>query len=118
MYAGININSVKIYAFILTGALSGLAGAFLVSRFNIASGLVGTTTNIFVITAVLLGGVSLKGGEGSVFKAFQGLLLIGIIENAIIGLGAHSSIKLIIMGTLLIIILSIDGVYVRKSQFI
>lgn len=116
-YANIKVNKIKISAFILTGILSGLAGVFLVSRFNIASGALGATTPLFVITAVLIGGVSLSGGEGNVFKAFQGLLLVGVVENAMIMLKLYSSVKLIVMGLLLILTLIVDSIHTTKEKY-
>lgn len=115
--AGIKVERVKFIAFVLTGALAGLAGVLLASRFNIASGALGASTPLFVITAVLIGGVSLAGGEGSVFKAFQGLLLVGVVESALIHLDVYSSVKLMAMGGLLVLTLVIDGIYTHKRSF-
>ncbi|MFV2034639.1 MAG: ABC transporter permease [Halocynthiibacter sp.] len=116
-YAGINADRIKLVAFVLTGVFAGFAGVLLASRFNIASGALGASTPLFVITAVLIGGVSLAGGEGSVFKAFQGLLLVAVVENALIRLDVYSSVKLMVMGGLLILTLVIDSIYTRKQQF-
>lgn len=116
-YAGINVDRIRLLAFVLTGALAGLAGVLLASRFNIASGALGASTPLFVITAVLIGGVSLAGGEGSVFKAFQGLLFVGVVENALIMLGVFSSVKLLVIGSLLVLTLVIDSIYTRRKSF-
>lgn len=116
-YANIPVNLIRISVFVITGMLAGIAGVLLVSKYNIASYLLGDDTAIVVITAVMLGGVSLSGGEGSVLKAFQGLLLIGVIDNTMVQLRIYSSVKLMILGLLLIIILSFDGVYIRKAKY-
>ncbi len=70
-YANIPVNLIRISVFVITGMLAGIAGVLLVSKYNIASYLLGDDTAIVVITAVMLGGVSLSGGEGSVLKAFK-----------------------------------------------
>jgi ribose transport system permease protein len=116
-YSNINVDKVRIQVFVLAGTLSGVAGMLLVSRFNVASGAIGKNIPIFVILAVLLGGVSLSGGEGSVFRAFQGLMLFALIENIFLTLNIHTSYKFIVMGVILIITLSIDGVYSMRARY-
>jgi ribose/xylose/arabinose/galactoside ABC-type transport system permease subunit len=116
-YANIRVNRIRLSAFVITGALSGLAGVLLVARYNIASGAIGQSIPLFVITAVLLGGVSLSGGEGSVFKAFWGLLLVGVIDNSLMLLKVYSSVKFMIMGVLLILMLVIDGIYINRMKY-
>ena len=116
-YANIKVDRIRMSAFALTGSLSGLAGVLLVSKYNIASWELGTNTPLFVITAVLLGGVSIAGGEGSLLRAFQGLLLIGVIDSTMINLKVYPSVKFIVLGLLLIIMLSIDGVRIRRAKF-
>ena len=117
-YANIKVTGIRISVFVLTGSLSGLAGVLLASKYNVASWQIGTNTPLFVITAVLLGGVSLLGGEGSVLNAFQGLLLVGVIDNVMLVMKTHSSVKFMILGVLLIIIISIDGLYIRKAKYL
>lgn len=117
-FFGIKVEMVRIAAFVLTGFLAGLAGVLLASKINIASGRIGLNTAILVITAVLLGGVSLSGGEGSVFKAFQGMLLIGILNNAMVILQINDFIQDIIRGSILIIILIIAGVSINRAKYI
>jgi ribose transport system permease protein len=117
-FFGININRVKISAFVITGFLAGLAGVLLASKLNIASGRIGLNTAILVITAVLLGGVSLSGGEGSVFKAFQGILLIGILNSAMVVLQTNSFIQIMIRGFILILILVIDSIHVNRAKYV
>ncbi len=116
-YANIPVNRIRLGAFILTVTLSGLAGVLLVSTYNIASGAIGQSIPLFVITAVLLGGVSLSGGEGSVYKAFGGLMLVAVIDNALMLLRVYSSVKFMIMGLLLIIMLVVDGIYIRRMKY-
>lgn len=117
-FFGIKVEMVRIVAFTLTGFLAGLAGVLLASKLNIASGRIGLNTAILVITAVLLGGVSLSGGEGSILKAFQGIILIGILNNAMVLLQINSFIQDIIRGLILILILIINAVNINKEKYI
>ncbi len=116
-YANIKVNKIRMSAFILSGLMSGLAGVLLVSRYNIASGAIGQSIPLFVITAVLLGGVSLSGGEGSVLKAFAGLMLVAVIDNSLMLLRVYSSVKFMIMGLLLIGMLILDGIYINRMKY-
>ncbi len=116
-YANIKVDSVRIAAFALTGLLSGLAGVLLSAKYNIASWQIGTNTPLFVITAVLLGGVSLSGGEGSLLRAFQGLLLVGVIDSMVVNLKIYPSARLMLLGALLIVMLSVDGIRIRKERY-
>jgi len=117
-FFGIKVDMIRISAFALTGFLAGLAGVLLASKLNIASGRIGLNTAILVITAVLLGGVSLSGGEGSIFKAFQGILLIGILNNAMVILQINSFIQDMIRGLILILILIFNAVHINREKFI
>ncbi len=116
-FFGINVDRTKIAAFVITGFLSGVAGVLLAAKLNIASGIIGQNTAVLVITAVLLGGISLSGGEGNIFKAFQGILLVGVLNNALVLLLISSFVQDIIRGGLLIALLVIDSVSVRRLQY-
>ncbi len=116
-YANIKVDWIRMSAFIITGTLAGVAGVLLVSRYNIASAAIGQSIPLFVITAVLLGGVSLSGGEGTVFKAFWGLMLVAVIDNALMILKVYSSVKFMIMGILLIVMLILDGIYINRAKY-
>jgi ribose transport system permease protein len=116
-YANIKVDAVRIAAFALTGLLSGLAGVLLSAKYNIASWQIGTNTPLFVITAVLLGGVSLSGGEGSLLRAFQGLLLVGVIDSMVVNLKIYPAARLMMLGALLIIMLSVDGIRIKRERY-
>lgn len=117
-FFGINVDRIKISAFVITGFLAGLAGVLLASKINIASGRIGLNTAILVITAVLLGGVSLSGGEGSIIKSFQGILLIGILNSAMVILQTNSFIQVMIRGSILILILVVDALNINRAKYI
>lgn len=117
-FFGIKVNRVRVVCFIISGFLSGLAGVTLASKINVASGRIGVNTALLVITAVLLGGVSLAGGEGNIVKAFQGILLIGILNNAMVLLQISPFIQDMIRGGILITILIVDAVNTERAKYI
>ena len=116
-YAGLDVNRVRILAFTLMGLLASFAGVMTAARYNIASGHIGSQTALAVITAVLIGGISLSGGEGSIVKAFFGYLFIISLSNAMRLLKFHPDLHSIIIGALLVIILAMDAYSIRKKQF-
>ena len=116
-FFGISIIKTKILSFTLIGLFCGISGFVLVSRLNTASATYGSDTGLDAITAVLLGGTSLSGGEGSVFKTFQGILLLGVLSNAMIVLNITPYLQQVIKGLILILIVSIDSYYVKVNKF-
>lgn len=117
-FFGIKVDAVRIFCFVITGFLGGLAGVMLAGKLNVASGRIGSGTAVFVITAVLLGGISMEGGEGSIFKAFQGILLLGIINNAMVIMKISSFIQEMIRGLLLILIIVIGSISIQKKKYL
>lgn len=117
-FFGIKVDRVRIICFSLTGLLSGLAGVILAAKLNVASGTIGLYTPVLVITAVLLGGTSLSGGEGSIIWAFEGILFIGTLNNAMVLLRISSFIQQMIQGLLLIFIVVVDAVNSQKKKFL
>jgi ribose transport system permease protein len=115
--SGLNVNKVRIQVFTLAGFLASVGGIMTAARYNIASGHIGEQTALAVITAVLIGGISLKGGSGSVTKALLGYLFIIALQNAMRLLKFPSDIHTVITGVLLIAILAVDAHAIRKNQF-
>jgi ribose transport system permease protein len=116
-FFGINVEKLTLISFTITGFLVGVAGVIITSRLNVASGIIGVDTALIAITAVLLGGTSLMGGEGGPFKSFQGILLLGIIANAMRMLNISPSYQILINGLILIVIVSIDGNNIKNKKF-
>jgi ribose transport system permease protein len=114
---GIKVERVKTACFSLIGFLSGLAGVMLAGKLNIASGNIGQYSNVFVITAVLLGGISLEGGEGRILMAVEGVLLLGIMNNAMVIMKISPFVQEIIRGLLLIVIIIIDAISIEKKKY-
>ena len=116
---GIKVERVRISCFALSGFLCGVAGILLAGKINTASGnLGGSGTLILVITAVLLGGISLRGGEGSITRAIEGILLLVILNNGMVLMRISSFVQDVIRGGLLILVLSIEAVNVRRKKYL
>jgi simple sugar transport system permease protein len=81
--SGINTGRVVIYAFMLAGALSAVAGWILSARFEAVAPNMGEGMVFDVMAAAVIGGVSLSGGKGNVVGALGGVLLLGMIQNVL-----------------------------------
>lgn len=89
--SGIRVQRVIFLTFILSGLFSAVAGIVLASRLNAFTASMGTGYEFTAIAAVVIGGTSLYGGEGNLAGTLVGVLLIGVINNALnlIGVSAY-----------------------------
>lgn len=95
-------------AFLATGAVSGLAGAVLLARFNTAAANSGNGLELSVVAACVVGGVAIAGGIGTVYGAVIGAVLLQAITMALGALGVPQFWQLTVNGILLIAAISLD----------
>jgi rhamnose transport system permease protein len=105
---GIPVNRRVFLAFLATGAISGLAGAVMLARFNSASTNSGLGLELVVIAACVVGGVTIAGGAGTVYGAVIGAILLQEILLAIGALGIPQFWQLAVNGTLIIAAIGLD----------
>ncbi|WP_329315063.1 ABC transporter permease [Streptomyces sp. NBC_01262] len=102
--SGINVHLHKLSLYGLTGALSGLAGLMLLSRLGASSpGTGGLTLQLTAVAAVVIGGTALAGGQGTVIGTVLGVLLLGVVANALNLLQVSSYFQTISVGAVLLI---------------
>jgi len=106
--SGIDVVKMKIFNYVLTGAFAAAAGIVMTSRLGAASVTAGTGLELRVITAVIIGGASLTGGEGTVTGAFLGSLLMALIINALTLLGVDVYWQTFVIGATLLLAVLID----------
>lgn len=115
--SGIPVDKMKILNYVITGLLAGAAGIVMTSRLGAASVTAGTGLELRVITAVIIGGASLQGGEGTVVGAFLGSLLMALITNALTLLGVDIYWQTFVIGATLLIAVLIDRLgKIRKEK--
>jgi ribose transport system permease protein len=114
--SGINVDLIKIVNYCLVAMLAGVAGLLITARFGSASVTVGSGTELRVITAAIIGGASLSGGEGSVFGAFLGALFMGMLANALNLLGVGVYWQNLVTGLILIIAVVVDVINERRKS--
>jgi ribose transport system permease protein len=103
IFSGIKVDRIRIAAYVQSGTLSALAGIIFASitRWGAPTG--GQGIIFRILTAVFLGGVALRGGQGKITGVAFGVVIIGIISNGLTLLGLKVSIELIIVGCILLI---------------
>jgi rhamnose transport system permease protein len=103
-FSGLRVKRVKLILFTLSGAVAGLAGVVISLRNSTAAANVGQGFELTVVTAVLLGGVSIFGGRGTIAGVILALLLLGGIQKALLLSESISSYWIqIVTGTLLVV---------------
>ena len=95
-------------AFVLSGALAGLAGVLFTARFGTVDATAGTGYELTVVAAAVVGGVAVFGGSGSVYGAALGALLLGSITSSLIVLKVDAFWQQAAIGALLLLAIAID----------
>lgn len=107
--SGINVYNTKVWAFVIMGILSGLAGilslAFLPSG---QAGRTGVGLELDVIAATIIGGASLGGGEGTILGSILGVLIIGTLRNGLVLMGISPFWQETVIGAVIILAVGID----------
>lgn len=106
--SGINTKRVKRLIFMLSGALTGLAGVVLMARLMAGMPSVGEGYEFDAITAVIVGGTSFLGGIGTVTGALIGSVIVGLINNILNLLHVSTQYQLIVKGLLIAVAVIID----------
>ena len=101
--SGISVTNVKLLAYGLSGFLAGIAGLVLLSRTSSGQPSAGTSYEMDAITAVVLGGVSLNGGEGKLHMVIIGMLLMGTLTTGMIMCGINDYVQQLVKGIVLIV---------------
>jgi ribose transport system permease protein len=112
--SGIDVERMKIWAFVFSALLAGIAGILLSARLGAALSTSGRGLELRVITAVILGGASLSGGYGKIWGAFLGALFMAVVNNLLIIARVSGYWQEIILGLILILAVGLDQWLLRK----
>ncbi len=107
--AGIRINAVRIMAFTLSGAAAALGGIIDTSRVLSAQSSSGTALTFTVLAGIVVGGTSILGGEGAVWRTVVGVIFIALVGNGFDLLGINSLYEQITLGVILLVAVGIDA---------
>ncbi len=113
--AGVNVHRTLMSVYILTGLICAVAGWVMIGRFSSVSpsASTGVIGNIQSITAVVIGGISLFGGRGSIYGAFFGAMIVGVFEMGLRMAGADPQWTFMLIGMLIIGAVALDQ-WIRK----
>ena len=100
--AGINTGQVKIGCYVLTGTLAALGGMLLMAQLNVGQPEIGTGWELDVIASVVIGGVSLFGGVGTVAGTLLGLLIMQVVRSGLVVSGASTHWQTVAVGVIMI----------------
>ncbi|MBZ0259194.1 MAG: ABC transporter permease [Hyphomicrobiales bacterium] len=114
--AGIKVDKLVVFSFVLAGAIAGVAGWLLAIRTSGATANLGTGMLFNAFAAVVIGGVSLKGGVGRLPGVYAGVLLLSSIHTAINLMGLPAHFTQMILGGLVLVAVLLDTVKLSIRQ--
>lgn len=112
--AGVNVRGTLISVYVLSGLICALAGWALIGRIGSVSPTSGVDANIESITAVVIGGISLFGGRGSIMGALFGALIVGVFSLGLRMMQADAQWTYLLIGVLIIVAVAVDQ-WIRKA---
>jgi ribose transport system permease protein len=107
--AGVNVDRMKVTLFGICGFISGITSVLLLSRVFAGQTSTGQGLEFDCLTAALLGGVSFKGGEGTIFGLITGILIIGVLNNAMQLASFPDFYQIVVKGTVLLLAVGFDA---------
>ena len=107
-HAGIRVERMLLVTYMLSGALCAVGGVFYAARQGSTDSTTGVGWEFQALTAVILGGVSLAGGSGTVWRAMLGGIIIFVLTNGLVRIGIPGYITSSIIGIILLVAVGID----------
>ncbi|WP_337267954.1 ABC transporter permease [Oryzifoliimicrobium ureilyticus] len=112
--SGVNVKKILIQVYVISGIICALAGWAIIGRVGSVSPNVGQFANIESITAVVIGGISLFGGRGSILGMMFGALIVGVFQLGLRLLGTDVQWTYLLIGVLIIAAVAVDQ-WIRKA---
>jgi ribose transport system permease protein len=117
--SGVNVKKISYSVYAISGFLCGITGIILLSRLNSGQPRTALGMEFEVITACVLGGVSMAGGEGKLSGVFFGVLIMGVLFNGLIQMNLSEFYQMIIKGAVLLLAVGLDTMsVVRRKKLI
>jgi len=116
LYSGVPVARIKFIIYTLSGFMAAVAGLILAARFGSTRPDIGTGLELSVITAVVLGGVDINGGKGTMLGAMLSLLLIGLMRFGMGLLNIQGQVQGVVIGLLLILSILLPSVAQQLSS--
>ncbi len=113
--SGVSVERVKIFTYSICGFLAGAAGVVLTARLNSAQPAAGLSYELDAISAAVIGGASLSGGEGTILGTIIGALIMGVLKNGLNLMNVSQFWQQVAMGIVVIGAVYLDIVRRRRS---
>ena len=114
--SGINLSKIKCFVYVISGLCCGVAAILLTSRLDSAVPTNADGQEMDAIAAVVIGGTSMKGGEGSMVGTLIGIFIIGIIANGLNLLGVAQGPQRMVKGLIIVVAVIIDVLRRRAAE--
>lgn len=113
--AGVRVTTVLIGVYTISGFLAALGGLVLTARLSSAQPTAGAGFELDAIAAVVVGGTSLSGGEGSILRTLVGALIIGVLNNGLNLLNVDPFVQPVVKGAVILIAVGLDRLKTRVA---
>jgi ribose transport system permease protein len=114
-FAGLNVDSIKIWVYTLGGGLAAVGGLILTARLDAADPKAGLGYELDSIAAVVIGGTSLSGGRGSILGTVLGCLIIGVLNNGLVLLEVSPFWQQVIKGFVILAAVALDKMGAKRE---
>jgi ribose transport system permease protein len=107
--AGLRIKGITVSTYVLTGACAAIAGMITASQIGVGQPTLGATITLDAIAIVIIGGTSLMGGEGSIWRTVVGLGIWAMINNLFAALAISTGARLVMVGAIVLFAVAMDS---------
>lgn len=115
-HAGVNVKRSLFSAYVISGALAALAGVLYAARQNSTGSDTGMGWEINALAAVVLGGISLAGGRGTIARAMMGAVIIFVLTNGLVRMGVSGNVTTTVIGTILLVAIGFNVKWVKNKS--
>jgi ribose transport system permease protein len=113
--SGVRVGAVRMAVFVISGLASTLAGALFAARVGVGDSSVGTALTLSAVAAIVVGGTSIWGGEGAIWRTIVGLFFLALIDNGFNLLGVDTKYQQVVQGTIILVAAGVDA-YARRQR--
>jgi ribose transport system permease protein len=114
--SGVRVRSHTASVYIITGGLAAFAGMMDSSRLSVGQADVGAAIALDAIAIVVVGGTSLRGGEGAVWRSAVGLLILATLTNVFYSMNVTQNWQLIAKGTIVVAAVAVDAIIRARKR--
>ena len=114
-HAGVNVKRALFSAYVISGSISALAGIFYAARQNSSGTDTGVGWEINALAAVVLGGISLAGGRGTIARAIMGAAIIFMLISGLVRMGVSGNLTTAIIGIILLVAVGFNVKWVKNK---